>query len=366
MPDSAVGKNGRPQNLRTLFLSGALALRKKIKHTNIPLEPDVEFLHEALTDYYWNESFYFNFTDPKRVMGGWIRLAMVPNQETDAGAIMLYAGGQRILATLQNGRVADEEGFLKLGDLSCHREEPLKRWGLQFHGDLKVIDNARKLPELKPETLKSQKVELDLSFEGVAPCFNYKNPDTQALAEMLTKAGTKLRDLRQLAKVYSEHYEQVGRVSGSIKIGNWEIAFSGSGHRDHSWGLRDWTAPRLWTWLTGQFGDDISFNLNRMVIASIDIFNGFIARDGKNYPLRRASLETDFEEDGVTQRGLKFSLEDTGGMTLDVTGEALTVTPLHLESGRKRTLINEALTEYRYGDRLGYGISEYLYQLPEG
>ena len=116
------------------------------------------------------------------------------------------------------------------------------------------IDNARKLPELKPETLTSQRVEVDLEVEGVAPCFNFKDSDPRALAEMLVKARTRLADLRQVSKVSSEHYEQVMRVSGSIKIGNREISFAGSGHRDHSWGLRDWAAPRLWTWLTCQFG----------------------------------------------------------------------------------------------------------------
>jgi hypothetical protein len=349
--------------LKVVFLRGALELRKRIKHSDASLTPDCESLHEASEDYHWNESFYFNFMDTKRGVGGWIRMAKVPNQETDTGAMVIYAGGQRILATLENGRVEADRDCLKLGGLACCREEPLKRWHLRFDGEMKIIENARRLPEANPEKLQSQTVELGLDFEGIGPCFNYGDPDLRALAEMLARPGTKLWDLRKLAKIFSEHYEQAGTVTGSIKIGNRGINFSGSGHRDHSWGPRDWTIPTTWTWLTGQFGDALAFNLNRMVIRSIDIFNGFITRDGKNYQLRRATLQTEFEEDGLTQRNIRFTLEDSGGFKLDVGGGALTVAPLQLESGTKRTLINEALTEYRLGDLRGYGISEYLHQL---
>jgi hypothetical protein len=180
---------------------------------------------------------------------------------------------------------------------------------------------------------------------------------------MLVQSRTRLSDLRKVSKVSSEHYEQAMRVKGSIRIGNREIPFDGSGHRDHSWGVRDWAAPRLWTWLTCQFGEELAFNLSRVAIASVDIYNGFVTREGENFPLRRAVLQTEFEEDGVTQSSLGFRFEDAGGKVIDVTGDVLTVIPLHLESGDRRTLVNEALTEFRGEGRTGYGIAEYLHQL---
>jgi len=363
MEASAARRVGLGDKIKVHALSASYALLKRARGIGVPLGPEVESLHESTTDYNWNESFYFNFTDPKRQMGGWTRIGILPNQESDMGAIMLYAGGSRILAALQTGRAAFEGEELRFGELSYQRLEPLRKWRLLFQGDMMDIDNAMKLPELKPEALTTQRVEVDLEVEGMSPCFDFKDSDPRALAEMLVAARTRLSDLRQVTKVSSEHYEQVMRVSGSIKIGNREIAFQGSGHRDHSWGVRDWAAPRLWTWLTCQFGDELAFNLSRVAISSVDIFNGFIVRDGANYPLRSAALMTEFEDDGVTQKSLWIRLEDTGGMVIDVTGEAKTVIPLHLESGERHTLVNEALTEYSWGDRSGYGIAEYLHQL---
>jgi hypothetical protein len=360
---SRVGERGFGKNLKVLSLRASYAMLKNMKKIGAPLEPDVESLHDPTDDYHWNESFYFNFTDPKRAIGGWTRMGIVPNQETDTGAMMLYAGGSRILVTLQSGKVTSDGEMLSLGALEYHRMDPLRQWRLVFRGDMADIVDARKLPELDPERQRTQEVEVDLVFEGGAPCFDFKDADPRAVAEMLVDADTRLRDLRRVSRVSSDHYEQTGVVRGNIRIGNREIAFSGGGHRDHSWGPRDWAAPRLWTWLTCRFGDELAFNLSRVAIASVDLFNGFISRDGVNYPLRRAYLETEFEEDGLTQRRLAFSMEDTGGRTVEVTGDVLTAIPLHLPSNDHITLVNEALTEYRCEGMTGCGISEYLHQL---
>jgi hypothetical protein len=349
--------------LRTGALSAAFGIYERTKRLAAPLEPDVEYLHTASGDRNWNESFYFNFADPKRVLGGWTRIGILPNQEGDLGAMLIYAGGSRVLATLQGGRTVAEDDLISLGTLDYHRMEPLLKWRIIFEGRMVDVDDSRRLPELDLDNLRTQEVEVDLSFEGTSPCFNYKHFHPRAMAEMLCGARTRLRDLRLLSKISSHHYEQAGGVSGTIRIGNRDIIFQGSGHRDHSWGTRDWAAPRLWTWLTCQFGEELAFNLSRVCVASADILNGFTARDGEVYRLRRAALQTEFEDDGMTQRDLTLLLQDSGGEVIEISGRALTVAPLRLESEGKVTLINEALTEYRWGDRIGYGISEYLHQL---
>lgn len=349
--------------LKVSLLSTALGAVRRLKGTGKPLEAGAEYFHDPSDDFHWNESFYFNFTDPREKLGGWTRVGILPNQDSDLGAMMLYAGGSRILATLQEGRAAIDKDGLSMGPLAYRRSDPLSKWQLLFKGDMFDIDDSRKLPQLDLADLTTSKVEVELYFEGVAPCFNFNDADPRAQAEMLVKAKTRLGDLRMVSRVASEHYEQVGKVTGRIRFDDREIAFNGSGHRDHSWGPRDWAAPRLWTWLTSQFGDEIAFNLSRVAIASVDIFNGFITRGGRNYPVRRAALETDFEEDGVTQRRLRLHMEDTGGKVIEVTADVQTVIPLHLESNGHRTLVNEAFAEYRLGDKVGYGIAEYLHQL---
>ena len=348
--------------LKVAALSSLYSAYKRMRRAGDPLAREAEFLHAHSADRDWNESYYFNFIDPARRIGGYTRIGILPNQDNDVCTMMLYAGGKRLLVALEGGRAVADESGLAIGAIEFEAKEPLWRWRLRFSGEMLDIEDSRMLNEFGPGEGARTRVELDLLFEGVAPCFNFKNADARAVAEMLVSAGTRLRDARQVSRVSSEHYEQAGRYSGRLAFADREFEFSGGGHRDHSWGVRDWSAPRLWTWLTCQFSDELAFNLSRVAIGSVDIFNGFICRGGRNYPVRRARLETEFEEDGVTQKALRFALEDTGGKVIEVSGDVLTVIPLDLKSRGHSTLVNEALTEYRWGSRTGYGIAEYLHQ----
>ena len=417
MPELAVPCFSTGEKMKVGALRCLYSAYKKVKRVGDPLE-DAEWPHAPDRDYDWNESFYFNFIDPSSKVGGYTRIGILPNQESDIGVMMLYAGGSRLLSTHQSGRVVAGKGGFEIGDLAFKRLKPLSRWRLEFHGNMVDLEDSRMLMGLDAGEQRMEKVDVDITFEGIAPPFNFKNADPGAVAEMVVGARTKLGDLRKVSRVSSEHYEQTGTYSGSIEIGDEVLGFTGSGHRDHSWGVRDWSAPSLWTWLTCQFSDELAFNLSRVVIESVDVFNGFICRGGANYPVRRAALETEFEEDGVTQKRLSFAIEDTGGEVIEVTGDVLTVipleisTPLHEYAGirtplhphrlrsapskyyrstsrsralperrfdalgaqpypwnealRERghsTLVNEALTEYRWKGRTGYGIAEYLHQM---
>jgi hypothetical protein len=216
-----------------------------------------------------------------------------------------------------------------------------------------------------PGDLDFKEVSLDISFEGWSPCHDFKEVDASFVAERLVNRRSRLKDLASITKVASEHYEQVGHWTGEIRVDGERIGIHGSGHRDHSWGERDWKAPERWTWLTAQFGDEFGFNLSRVVIKSVDMFNGYVCRSGKNIPLRRAWLETDFQDDGITQKAVRLRLQDTTGWEAELVGSPRTVVPLVLQDGAHRTLVNEAFTAYRWEGRTGYGISEYLHQLGE-
>ncbi len=208
------------------------------------------------------------------------------------------------------------------------------------------------------------RLELDLTFDALSPCFDFKAADPAALARMIVSRKTRLSDLRKVSRISHGHYEQACFVSGGINIrGAGSVSMGGTGHRDHSWGVRDWSAPRSWTWLTCQFQGGISFNLSRVVVGSVDVFHGFVFREGVNYPLSGARLETVFEEDGITQKKVAVNLRDSGGCEYSISGEVETVVPLDLRSRGHSTLITEAFTHYRLEDKGGLGISEYLRQV---
>ncbi len=49
-----------------------------------------------------------------------------------------------------------------------------------------------------------------------------------------------------------ERFEQSGRVKGTITVRGESFEFDTVGHRDHSWGTRDWGVPQHWKWIEAQ------------------------------------------------------------------------------------------------------------------
>jgi hypothetical protein len=78
-----------------------------------------------------------------------------------------------------------------------------------------------------------------------------------------------------------DRFEQSGRVTGTLTIGDRSMPFDQTGHRDHSWGTRNWGAIQHWKWIWAQtpVGAAVhileSFGLGeRRVI-------GYVHKDGK-------------------------------------------------------------------------------------
>jgi len=312
-----------------------------------------EFSHRHTDSRYWNESYYFNFSDPGKRIGGFSRIGMVPNQDLAIGILYLFLPDGGILMLTQTEPCRASRDTVAAGLLRYERTEPLWSWRIRFQGTMLHVPDPADLPALvtaSPEEMAGrrlafQEASVDLHFRGWSPCHNFKDADPRFIAERLVTRGSRLRDLQSVTRVASEHYEQVGAWTGEIVLDGRRIPVAGSGHRDHSWGDRDWKAVQTWTWITAQFGDAFGFNLSRVVIRSLDLFNGYVCRSGRNYPLRRAWLDTEFEADGRTQKRVLLRLQDTAGWEAEIVGRPRIVVPLLLQEDAHRTLVNEALTK---------------------
>ncbi len=359
------------QRLKATGLTSLFHLARQARGRRGAVPEAGEFHHIHTDSHYWNESYYFNFTDPSNEIGGFTRIGMVPNQQHAIGILYLFLKDGGILALVQSDPITASRDDVSAGLLRYERVRPLWEWRILFEGNMLYLPDPREHFHLAtegragsdPGSLTFKEVSLDIVFRGWSPCHDFKEADASFIAERLAERGSRWKDLASITKVASEHYEQVGAWTGEIRVDGEKIGIQGSGHRDHSWGERDWKAPERWTWLTAQFGEDLGFNLSRVLIKSVDLFNGYVCRSGRNIPLRRAWLDTDFEEDGITQKAVRLLLQDKTGWEAEVEGVPRTVVPLVLQEGSHRTVVNEAFTLYRWQGRKGYGISEYLHQL---
>lgn len=140
-----------------------------------------------------------------------------------------------------------------------------------------------------------ERVSLDFTFEGSHPPYAYGG----------NAAGCPAYCARN-------RIEQSGRAHGTITIDGRAIVFDTTGHRDHSWGPRDWTAMQNYRWFQGQAGPDVSVHFWHLNALGQSPLYGYVFKDGLMAEVTGLDFDIAFD-DRFRQRRLTATLTDDAG-----------------------------------------------------
>ena len=93
-----------------------------------------------------------------------------------------------------------------------------------------------------------------------------------------------------------------------------------------------------------------------------ELLTGFVFKDGENHFVNTWEIHTDWAGEGHYHDRITAKLHSGIG-DFNITGTVLTMLPLRNRRDGKTTRIAEGMTEWRCGDHVGYGLSEYLDQI---
>jgi hypothetical protein len=153
-------------------------------------------------------------------------------------------------------------------------------------------------------------------------------------------------------------------VKGTLQLADDPaVEFSGWGLRDHSWGPRFWQATPSYRWITGNFGDDLGMIIRTNGRGE----GGGLFQEGQT--LKRISsskLTTEYEPGTQYHKSLRAELALEDGTNRLIEGQVMGYIPLRNRRKGTNTHVGEGMTRYTLdGDRVGYGLSEYLNQPDE-
>lgn len=135
--------------------------------------------------------------------------------------------------------------------------------------------------------------------------------------------------------------EQSGSIKGQFTLGDRVIPFDTVGHRDHSWGTRDWGAFQAYNWFQGQTTDGVSVHWWRFWALGKEHLRGYVFKDGLLAEV--TEVKNDIVLDDVLwHQTLTATILDEAGRTTTVTADFAshyTLIPsdtLHLREGAGR------------------------------
>jgi hypothetical protein len=328
----------------------------------VRLDPIDEYQHDPGTAANYNESMYFNVFDPVKMTGGWFRIGNRPNERYAEVSVCVYLPDGRVAFAF--GRPAIENNAeMNAGGLKVEIVEPFKRLTVTYQGKVLVLSRPHEMADPKKAYRENPSADctITLDYEGVSPMFGGEtlNADGSPLAIDPEKSFAKA------------HYEQHCGASGVVTIGDERFELSGYGLRDKSWGPRHWQAIEWYRWCPMNFGRDFGMMLS--VIgdgAGGARQGGMVFRDGIYDLIEACTIESDWDENGY-QTALRSKVRTAAGKTYEITGKVLSLIPLRNrrtapDGTELHTRITEGMTEYRCGELVGYGLSEYLDQIVNG
>ena len=114
--------------------------------------------------------------------------------------------------------------------------------------------------------------------------------------------------------VATDRYEQSCRTRGTLRLGDRQVEFTSAGHRDHSWGARNWSMLQHWKWINATADDEQSLHAMAMDVKGERIVQGYLNRDGLVSPLVSADAHADLDEQ-LNHRRVTADLVDEAGRT---------------------------------------------------
>jgi hypothetical protein len=230
--------------------------------------------HAAGPEELWGESWYHDFAAEDGSYGGYLRLGLYPNLGVAWYWVHLVRRGQP-LVLIRDHDVAcpnPTRGAIDVGSErvrgSWKPVQPLRAYRITTDGT--GVTLADPADAFRGEHGPDVSVHLDLTWEGVAPCFAYS-------------ATTR--------------FEQSAWVTGAVTIGDEHIDVHCPGQRDHSWGVRDWWLFP-WVWCSGRLDDGTWWHAVRSALPGAEAFQtGYVVDPG----------ESDWRE--VTTIGLDYELD---------------------------------------------------------
>lgn len=336
-----------------------------------------ERMHAVGDDPAWSESYYFNFVDPKSGLGMFTRMGFRPRNGWADALHVVYLGGERVAFTYGRRDIGLElaayDGDLCVGGLTITCEDAFRRWRIAYDGPAQDIADAGILitrSKARPEGwFQPARLAMQATFEALtAP--HYAGPNA---------AGGE-----------RGHFEQSGRVTGAVSLGDGERAFDGLGVRDKSWGPRNWgganpgasaagggasAGPRLSTaaapspfvnWFSMNFGPDISLggSCGRGADGVVR-GQGWMQEGASVGELTDVVIETAYRPGSILHDAVVLTGQSPSGKRLRIEGRMECVCPTKIPFAGGATFVNEGLGRFVLDGREGTGIAEHWHNVVE-
>jgi hypothetical protein len=225
--------------------------------------------------------------------------------------------------------------------------EPEKKWAFLFDGDAQDVRTGQHVS-----------VKLDAVFDTAGGIFEFGHDvDARVMAQAIAKEKWSRAYFEELKGNDQVHYEQPGRVKGTLELAGETIEIDLPAMRDHSFGKRDWGYMNKHFWLMALLPDGRQLNANMVSYPVLKLMTGYYVGDGKTVCVQSARIVEDVVKPHEVPEAFTFEARLTDGKTLEVKCRCEEVFPFPFDGGVYT--IYEGVGSFELDGTKGRGILEF-------
>ncbi len=239
---------------------------------------------------------------------------------------------------------ARDEGWAA-GGASWEVLEPGRRLRVRYAGPLQQGD-------------ATHDAALDLVFEGGPPVVDFTDGvAAKATAAALARETWSKRFFEQLGEIRVVHYEQTGRLRGTVRLGEDTRDVDVVSMRDHSFGRRDWRSWRRHVWFSGIREDGVGFTMAHVRYDFVGPLTAGFWMDGAPVALAEATPMESLGAPGEIPESFTLDLRLKDGTRQRVPVETEGV--FRFDLGPGAYTIHEAIARFELAGEPAVGICEF-------
>lgn len=285
----------------------------------MPMYKNEQLTHTPNTDHpEWNESYYFLFSDESQKIRAMTRIGFKPNKDEGMNFFFIFLPDGSALGHNATSSASSYPTKFQVAEMEFARLDD-GRWTYHFKGRMVHVSQPELFPKVRTDPTLSKgmvDVQMELTLQPIHDTYEYSQHMTPESLELGKKSG-------------DEHWEQIGQVEGSLRVGDTTYNISGIGERDHTHGLRDWTGIGDWLYYVVWFDETLAINPAAIIDDSGTVSTGgFLFKEGQNIPLRSIHLAEQKLDSNGFPTWSRLEIVDARGEPHTLVAEAGSIVPL--------------------------------------
>jgi len=225
--------------------------------------------------------------------------------------------------------------------------EPAREWEFTFGGEAQNLHTGQPVH-----------VKLNARFTAAGDIFEFGHDvDARVMAAAIAKEKWSRAYFEELQGNDQVHYEQPGRVKGTLELGSEAVPIDMPAMRDHSFGKRDWSYMNRHFWLMALMPDGRQLNANKVSFPVLNLMTGYYVGGGKTVCVEDARIVEDVVKPHEVPEEFTFEARLTDGRTLNVACRREEVFPFPFAEGAYT--IYEGVGSFEMDGTRGRGILEF-------